>query len=351
MDTKIQAPEGGNRQVISVSYHDDLKEVQGDAPLAALLAVPAASSPFDRLEWWQGLVEHCDMFPLIAVIRHGEARAVLPLYRVKRSIEGLANWYNFTLRPIVSAGADGDALLAEMAEDLAGQAPHITLAKLPDENGETTRLAAAFRKAGWLAFRSQCDVNHVLHVNGRSFADYFVTRPGPLRTTLKRKAKKVEVTLETYFNPDSWAAYEAVYAQSWKPEEGSPAFLRQFAQAEGRAGRLRLAIARAGGEPVAAQFWTVEAGTAWIHKLAHTEASKPLSPGTTLSAALFEQVIDRDKVTLIDFGTGDDPYKRDWMEDIRPRYRLEMYRPLWPGNWPAIARAVVRRLVSRPVSG
>ena len=102
---------------------------------------------------------------------------------------------------------------------------------------------------------------------------------------------------------------------------------------------------------MAAQFWTVEAGTAWIHKLAHTEASKPLSPGTTLSAALFEQVIDRDKVTLIDFGTGDDPYKRDWMEDIRPRYRLEMYRPLWPGNWPAIARAAVRRLVSRPVSG
>jgi hypothetical protein len=57
-----------------------------------------------------------------------------------------------------------------------------------------------------------------------------------------------------------------------------------------------MAIARAEGEPVAAQFWTVEGGTAFIHKLAHTEASKPLSPGTTLSAALFEQVIDRDGV-------------------------------------------------------
>jgi CelD/BcsL family acetyltransferase involved in cellulose biosynthesis len=108
---------------------------------------------------------------------------------------------------------------------------------------------------------------------------------------------------------------------------------------------LRLGIARAEGEPIAAQMWTVEGGTAWIHKLAHTEASKPLSPGTTLSAALFEQVIDRDGVSLVDFGTGDDPYKRDWMEQVRPRFRLEMYRPGWPGNWSAIVKRTARRLV------
>ncbi|QZH76728.1 MAG: GNAT family N-acetyltransferase [Erythrobacter sp.] len=304
-------------------------------------------TPFDRLDWWQGLVEECGMFPVIAVARQGDQRAALPFYRVKRSMVGLANWYNFTLRPIVSPEADGDALLNALAADLAGQAPHIVLDKLPDENGETTRLASAFRKGGWTVFRFQSDVNHVLHLNGRSYAEYMASRPGPLRTTLKRKGKKVQVTLETQFNPESWAAYEAIYAQSWKPEEGSPAFLRRFAEVEGRAGRLRLAVARADGEPVAAQFWTVENGTAFIHKLAHTEASKPLSPGTTLSAALFEQVIDRDKVSTVDFGTGDDPYKRDWMEEVRPRYRLDMYRALYPGNWPAIAKASARQLVSR----
>lgn len=337
--------------MIAVGYHDDLKEVQGDAPLAALLSAPAAAAPFDRLEWWQGLVEECGFCPVIAVARSGDQRAVLPLHRVKRRLEGLANWYNFTIRPVVSPGGDADALLAALAEDLQGEAPHIVLEKLPDEQGETTRLVSAFRKAGWLVFRSRCDVNHVLHLRGRSYADYMANRPGPLRTTLKRKAGKVAVTLETQFSPESWAAYEAVYAQSWKPEEGSPAFLRRFAEEEGRAGRLRLAIARAGGEPVAAQFWTVENNTAWIHKLAHTEASKPLSPGTTLSAALFEHVIDQDKVALVDFGTGDDPYKRDWMEDIRPRYRLDMYRPFWPGNWPAIAKAAAQQLVSRTRTG
>ena len=329
--------------MVSIFYHDDLKEVQDDAALAALLAGPA-DAPFDRLEWWRGLVEECDLFPLIAVMRQGKQRGVIALHRQQRRIHALANWYSFRVRPLFTTGADMTAMLNELAADLAGESPHLVLAPLPDENGEASALAAALRRAGWTVFFSQCDVNHVLPVKGRSYAQYMATRPGQLRTTLKRKGGKVSVSIETAFNPASWDAYEAVYAHSWKPHEGSPAFLRRFAEAEGAAGRLRLGVARADGQPVAAQFWTVEGGTAFIHKLAHTEESRPLSPGTTLTAALMEQVIDRDRVTLVDFGTGDDPYKRDWMEAVRPRYRIEAFRPLWPGNWPAIARNALRGL-------
>src|SRR5690606_14450163 len=145
-----------------------------------------------------------------------------------------------------------------------------------------------------LVAREQCDHNHVLEVNGRSFAEYWASRPGRMRTTLKRKAKKVEVTIRERFDAADWAAYEAIYAESWKPEEGTPDLLRRFAEAEGIAGRIRLAVARHEGEPVAAQFWTAENGTAYIHKLAHLESRKELSAGTTLTAALFEHVIDRD---------------------------------------------------------
>ncbi len=339
--------------MIVVTYHDDLKEVQGDAALAHLLCAQgeSADAPFDRLRWWWNLAENCDILPLIAVARDGEHRAVLPLMRRARTIVALANWYSFRVRPLLTPGANARALLTELAADLAGEAPRITLSPLPNEAGETTLLAEAFRAAGWTVFREPCDVNHVLPVNGRSYAEYLATRPGQLRTTLKRKAGKVEVELLTHFDPKAWQAYETVYRQSWKPEEGSPHFLRRFAEEEGKADRLRMAIARAGGEPVAAQFWTVEGGIAFIHKLAHTEASKSLSPGTTLSAALFEQVIDRDHVSLVDFGTGDDGYKRDWMEEVRPRYQLDMFRPLWPGNWPYIARASMRRLAASAKRG
>ena len=331
--------------MIVVNYHDDLNEVQGGAAGLVWLGALPTSAPFDRLAWWQGLAKHCGMAPLLAVASDGEDCAVLALQRKGAKLCALANWYTFRWQPLVTPG--GDALLVALARDLASKASRITLSPLPDEQGETAQLKAAFRAAGWRTFRTECDVNHVLPVNGRSYAEYLAARPGPLRTTLKRKASKVAVTIETEFNPASWAAYEAIYAESWKPGEGSPAFLRAFAEAEGSAGRLRLGLACADGVPVAAQLWTVEHGTAFIHKLAHTEAAKPLSPGTTLSAALFEQVIDHDRVHLVDFGTGDDGYKRDWMEAVRPRFRLDCYRAAAPQNWAAIARQSLRGILSR----
>jgi hypothetical protein len=323
--------------VVVVNYHDDLNEVQGGAALV--------SSPFDRIEWLQGLVEHCGLNPLVVQANDGDEWAQLALQRCENGLSSLCNWYNFAWRPRLSER--GGSLLTPLAQDLAKRATFVSFAPLPDEAGEATLLDAAFRAAGWLTFRSQCDVNHVLPVNGRSYAAFLAARPGQVRTTLKRKASKVAVTIETEFNPANWAAYEAIYAESWKPGEGSPAFLRAFAKAEGAAGRLRLGFAHADGVPVAAQFWTVEQGTAYIHKLAHTQASKPLSPGTSLSAALFEYVIDRDRVELVDFGTGDDGYKRDWMEVVRPRYRLDCYRPGNPRNWLAIARQSLRATLRR----
>ena len=41
-----------------------------------------------------------------------------------------------------------------------------------------------------------------------------------------------------FADPAAWAAYEAIYAASWKPAEGKPAMLRRFAEQEGAAGRL-----------------------------------------------------------------------------------------------------------------
>lgn len=333
--------------MIVVTYHDDLKEVQGDAPLAALLSAPQAASPFDRLDWWRKLANTADFHPLIAVARDGDARAVLPLVRQARRVLALANWYNFRVAPLFTPEADREALMIALARDLAEQASRITLAPLPDENGETALLERSFAAAGWTVLRDQCDVNHVLVLNGRTFAEYLAARPGPLRTTVKRKGGKVSVQLYHTFDSTAWGEYEDVYADSWKPDEGSPAFLRRFAEEEGAAGRLRMAIARSGGVALAAQFWTVEGGTAFIHKLAHRKAASPLSPGTILSAALFEQVIDRDQVKMVDFGTGNDGYKQDWMEQIRPRFELDLLRPAFPGNWPVIIRRTLRRMTRR----
>ena len=312
---------------IAVSYHETLTKLQGlDWP---------AQGPFDRLDWFALLDD-----PLYALAESGRGRVLLPLQRERRQLASLANWFSFTWRPL----GDDPALLAALARDLRRQTHRVELAPLPDEDGSATALEIAFRDAGWLVAREVCDENHVLPVAGRSFAEYWATRPGKMRTTLKRKARKVEITILTHFDEAAWAEYRAVYESSWKPQEERADLLEAFARAEGAAGRIRLGIARAAGEPVAAQFWTVENGTAYIHKLAHIEAAKPLSAGTTLSAALFEHAIDIDGVELVDFGTGSDGYKRDWMEANRPRYRLTCLDWRNPRAWLAIAKARFRHL-------
>jgi len=327
-------------------YHADLQEAQADPALAALLGRSPASAPFDRLDWLSLLAEHC--LPAdtckIAVARDGDSIAVLPFQKNSDGAGPLGTWYSFFIRPLTNAPQYAPELIAALARSLA-PAGAARLAPMPE--AEALTLAAAFRTAGWIGVAEPCDTNHILELKGRSFAEYWSARPGALRETVRRKTARGKVTLriETAFSETDWAAYEAIYARSWKPEEGNPAFLRAFAQAEAAAGALRMGIAEIEGQPVAAQFWTVEGGTAWIHKLAHDEAHRAHSPGTLLTAALFRHVIDEDYVRTVDFGTGNDPYKRDWMEAQRPRYALQFYRPAAVGNWPALARLAARRIL------
>ena len=97
---------------------------------------------------------------------------------------------------------------------------------------------------------------------------------------------------------------------------------------EGAAGTLRLGIARKDGRPVAAQLWLVENGEACIHKLAYAEGAKAMSPGHParhgdVPRARSTRIGSR----AIDYGTGDDAYKRDWMAERRALWRIQAFNP------------------------
>lgn len=325
--------------MIEARYHDRVNVLQELFAKGS----PARTTPFDRAEWY-ALLADTGLTPLIAIASDSGESAALALTEDKGRITPLRNWYSFTWRQLAPAGEHGDRLLVEIARQLRSRGHRVTLEPVPEEDGSATRLARAFGKAGWRVEVTRCDTNHVLHVGGQSFSDYWAARPGPLRTTYKRKAKKVETQVLTHFDEALWDQYEAIYAASWKPEEDHPAMLRQFAREEGAAGRLRFAIAFHEGEAVAAQCWTVENGTAYIHKLAYLESARNLSAGTTLSAALFEHVIDRDRVELVDFGTGDQSYKADWMNAVRPRYRIDCIDLKAPRGWLDLVRQTLGRL-------
>lgn len=223
--------------MIEARYHDRVNVLQD------LFATDAATpshdlSPFDRAEWYALLAE-TGLTPLIAIASDLQATAALALIQDAGRITPLRNWYSFTWRQIAPDGADGDRLLLEIARQLKSRGHRITLEPVPDEDGSATRLAQCFAEAHWRVEVTACDVNHILHVGGRSFAQYWAERPGPLRTTLKRKARKVEVKVLTHFDGTLWDQYERIYASSWKPKEDHPEMLRQFAAEEGAAGRLR----------------------------------------------------------------------------------------------------------------
>jgi hypothetical protein len=184
---------------------------------------------------------------------------------------------------------------------------------------------------------------------GLSFEDYWAARPSRLRNTAKRRAKAAALDIRCLdrFDEAAWTDYESVYQASWKPTEGSPPLMRDLAKAEGAAGTLRLGLAYREGVPVAAQLWTVEGGRATIHKLAYREDCKQHSPGTLLSAEMFRHVIDRDRPEIIDFGLGDDPYKRDWMDEAEPLFTLQAFDPLSVRGLIALGKRAAGKLVRR----
>jgi CelD/BcsL family acetyltransferase involved in cellulose biosynthesis len=105
------------------------------------------------------------------------------------------------------------------------------------------------------------------------------------------------------------------------------------------AGWLRLAILTIEDKPAAAQFWFVAHGKASIFKLVYDETWKHYSPGSILISYLMEHVIEKDKVEEIDFLTGNDAYKQDWMSERRKRWTVSFFKPNKP-------RGMIERLIN-----
>ncbi len=300
-------------------------------------------SLFERLDWFRLIEAHCPPpgRPLVARARDGDGWAAwLFLADQGGRGEALRCWYSLRF------GLIGAAEGAEpIARALRKRLHRLEIFPLEDPQP----LAGAFRRAGWATFAGPATASWRIDTAGQDFDAYWTARPGKLRNTAQRKAKAAALDIEIHraFDPAAWAAYEEVYAASWKPEEGSPAFLRTLAEREGQAGRLRLGIARKDGQPLAAQLWTIEDGTAWIHKLAYRDDAKALSPGTVLSMAMFRAALDEDRVSRIDYGTGDDGYKRDWMAERATLWRLEAFNLASPRGLLGAARAGLSALVRR----
>ncbi len=211
------------------------------------------------------------------------------------------------------------------------------------------------RAAGFVVQSYFCFGNWYLAVNGRSFAQYCESLPSVLRNTLQRKRKKLEksgrATIEILTGGDGLEAaieaYTKVYLSSWKKPEPYAEFIPGLIRLCAGQGVLRLGVAHVDGQPAAAQLWIVHNGAALIYKLAYDEQFADLSVGTILTANLMQHVLDIDKVDVVDYLSGDDAYKKDWMSDRRERWGILAMNPRTVGGAKAIARHVGGRYLKR----
>ena len=160
--------------------------------------------PFACPEWFALLEQHGHS-PLLALAREGDAAVCLPLVETGSGLAVLTNWYAFSWAGLQTPAAPPE-LLDLLARELASRTHRVELTKLAEEDGTLAALQHAFRQAGWLVLPEPYDTNHILPLDGRDYTAFLADRPGALRTTLKRKAARVEVALSTQFDPACWAA-------------------------------------------------------------------------------------------------------------------------------------------------
>lgn len=290
----------------------------------------ACADWFQILEWTVGLD--------VVMLRNDVG--AIPCRRVGRRLESLTHFYSVEYAPI------------GRWETLLGQVGHrLDLRYLHDPS-----IATVLRDHGFHTFRTPQHGNWVAHIDG-SFASYFAQRPSQLRNTVKRRSKaiakdhRLELVVLTKPERKHVADYVEVYDASWKEPEPFPEFIPELIACAAQFGVLRLGIAYLDGEPAAAQLWIVEAGRAVIYKLAYKERFKTTSVGSILSHEMFRHAIDVDGVTLVDYGIGDDAYKRAWMTERREVYQLTCFAPSVKGRLLAGAKRGLLALRARAASG
>jgi hypothetical protein len=183
-------------------------------------------------------------------------------------------------------------------------------------------------------------------VNGQPFANYLATRSSRLSKTGKRSRRILEsgtrFRFELFADLDGLergiADYNTVYNSSWKIPEPYPDFMSGLMRACAAQGWLRLGIAYMDRVPAAAQIWMVVDGIASIYKMAYDERYAKESVGTVLSSLLMERAIDTEKVKVVDYLSGDDAYKRDWMSLRRERWGIMAFSLRTPLGLAAAAR-------------
>lgn len=330
----------------------------------ALFAQAERKSVFFSRAWFEHLVAHAtedgQSILFACVVDGTDVLAMLPLVQAEPGRwHALAHLYSGSCTVLLDEAASPRVLNC-LVEGLANRT--LTSLRLQPVNGDDrdlARLRGALESEGLGChpyFRSH---NWIHQVSEGSFDAYMAARPSRVRNTIARKRRKLErdhdVDIRLFTDDDlarGMAEYHAVYEASWKAHEQHASFIDGMVATLARRGWVRLAVLYIDAQPAAAQLWFVAHRKASIFRLAYDEAWKCYSPGSILLHYLMQRVIDVDGVEEIDFLTGNDAYKQDWMSERRQQSGLYCARVARPtsryGRFVGVIKAALSRLGREP---
>lgn len=310
---------------------------------------------FQTAGWFQLLAQHGlppgTKLQWLLVTDDGSPILGLPLIQEPGRLTSLSNFYTPLYAPLCmpAESLPADALVA-ITRFLRHNAPRpavIQLQPLDTASAFYPAMRNAFSMAGYAVDSYFCSGNWYLPCRDLRFADYFAQRPSVLQSTVHRARKKLEHAgewkIDIHAHPGvtldaAISAFETIYQRSWKPAEAFPGFVRRLCMLAAQRDWLRLGVLSLNGSAIASQIWLVDHGKASIFKLAYDPDAARYSPGSLLTAALMEHVLEHDAVDEIDYLSGDDPYKQDWMSHRRERRGLVAFDLALPRGLLAAAR-------------
>ncbi len=266
----------------------------------------------------------------------GQPLALMPMWWRRQSTPmkpndcgALANYYTSLYHPWLAedtaAAHDG---LRHIVDLICRQRPRwdtVSLSPMLGDAAELSVLAEAFATHGMYTTRLEAAANWYADVRGMDFDTYMAHRPLQLRNTIARRQRRLERVHRSAFRMITQAEqleraiedYDVLYSKRWGRSEPYPDFIPGLMRASAENKWLRLGFLDIDGKPAATQFWIVCGGVASIYKLAFDPDFSEFSVGTLLSSWMMEQAIQQDRVEFIDYLTGDDAYKADWMTERR----------------------------------
>jgi len=353
------------RCVIETSCVERLNDLPPAA--FALFAAPGAgpgiAAFYDSLAWYRLLVEAATPPQLrcgfLLASRDAQILAVLPLHiAADGALMAMTSPYTCLQRVLIAPNLDDvtvQAIGAAFARHARRHGSGLLLDSLDADDPALAKLCHGLARGGLvvLGFPHFGNWHAVLPQPG--WAAYLASRDGALRETIRRRRAKLARDPAFRFEMISGgaalepgiAAFEAVYAKSWKDPEPFATFNAEMMRMSAGLGMLRLAVLWHGTQPVAVQYWLVANRCAQVLKLAHDGGFDAFSPGTVLTAWAISHLLDHDGVIELDFGRGDDGYKRLWTDTRRQRVGVMAANPRRLRGGLAILRHVAGRAAER----